>query len=190
MLHDFKLILRDPRDRGMERSKPIPSTSTIEKNIDNFLIQWKSVEYEGTKVSPQSAINEIEKLLVQVRKGCLPDIPPSGGTNQNEGIHKVLNKTLKKSRIGIQFALVFLGIFFYIWNEKKITATEDQRRIRVTPPIESYFEHLESNQELSGNHHFGITDQDVVLPKTGDLVYLHIVVTMDMTTISEKLWNI
>ena len=25
-----------------------------------------------------------------------------------------------------------------------------------------------SNQERSGNHHFGITDQDVVLPKTGD----------------------
>ena len=186
MLHDFKLILRDPTDRRMERSKPTPSTSPIKKNIDNFLIQWKSVEYEGTKVIPQSAINEIEKLLVHVGKGCLSDIPPSVGTSRNEGIHKVL----KKSRIGIQFALALLGIFFYIWNKKKITATEDQRRIRVTPPIESHFEHLESNQELSGNHHFGITDQDVVLPKTGDLVYLHIVVTMDMTTISEKLWNI
>ena len=168
MLHDFKLILRDPTDRGMKRSKPTPSASIIEKNIDNFLIQWKSVEYEGTKVIPQSAINEIEKLLVHVRKGCLSDIPPSGGTSRNEGIHKVLNKTLRKSRIGIQFALALLGIFFYIWNEKKITATEDQRRIRVTPPTESHFEHLESNQERSGNHHFGITDQDVVLPKTGD----------------------
>lgn len=98
----------------------------------------------------------------------MSDIPPSGGTSRNEGIHKVLNKTLRKSRIGIQFALALLGIFFYIWNEKKITATEDQRRIRVTPPIESHFEHLESNQDGSGNHHFGITDRDVVLPKTGD----------------------
>ena len=168
MLHDFKLILRDPTDRGMKRSKPTPSASSIEKNIDNFLLQWKSVEYEGTKVVPQSAINEIEKLLVHVRKGCLSDIPPSGGTSRNEGIHKVLNKTLRKSRIGIQFALALLGIFFYIWNEKKLTATEKQRRIRVTPPIESHFEHLESNQERSDNHHFGITDQDVVLPKTGD----------------------
>lgn len=168
MLHDFKLILRDPTDRGMKRSKPTPSASGIEKNIDNFLIQWKSVEYEGTKVIPPSAINEIEKLLVHVRKGCLSDIPPSGGTSRNEGIHKVLNKTLRKSRIGIQFALALLGIFFYIWNEKKITATKDQRRIRVTPPIESHFEQLESNQEQTGNHHFGITDQDVVLPKTGD----------------------
>ena len=99
----------------------------------------------------------------------MSDIPPSGGASRNEGIHKVLNKTLRKSRIGIQFALA-LGIFFYIWNEKKITATEDQRRIRVTPPIESHFENLESNQDGSGNHHFGITDQDVVLPKTSHSV--------------------
>ena len=66
MLHDFKLILRDPTDCRMKRSKPTPSASIIEKNIDNFLIQWKSVEYEGTRVIPQSAINEIEKLLVHV----------------------------------------------------------------------------------------------------------------------------
>ena len=98
----------------------------------------------------------------------MSDFSPSGGTSRNEGIHKVLNKTLRKSRIGIQFALALLGIFFYIWNEKKITPTEDQRKIRVTSPIESHFEHLESNQERTGNHHFGITDQDVVLPKTGD----------------------
>ena len=100
----------------------------------------------------------------------MSDIPPSGGTSRDEGIHKVLNKTLRKSRIGTQFALVLLGIFFYTWNEKKIAATEDQRRIRVIPPIESHFEHLESNEEQSGNHHFGITDQDVVLPKTGEFV--------------------
>lgn len=53
MLHDFKLTLRDPTDHGRKRSKPTPSTSTIKKNIDNFLIQWKSVEYERTKVIPR-----------------------------------------------------------------------------------------------------------------------------------------
>ena len=149
MQHDFKLILRDPTDRGMKRSKPTPSASVIEKNIDNFLIQWKSVEYEGTKVLPQSAITEIDKLLLHVRKGCLSDIPPSGGTSRNEGIHRVLNKTLKKSRLGIQFALALLGIFFYMWNEKHIRSVEDQKKIRVTPPIESYFEHLESSNKAT-----------------------------------------
>lgn len=149
MLHDFKLILRDPTDCGMKRSKPTPSASIIEKNIDNFLIQWKSVEYEGARVIPQSAINEIEKLLVYVQKGCLSDIPPSG---RLVGM-KEFTKFLTKPR-GSQ--------------EKKVAATEEQRRIRVTPPIESHFEHLESNQERLGNHHFGIADEDVVLPKTGN----------------------
>ena len=95
----------------------------------------------------------------------MSDIPPSGGTSRNEG-----KSGMRKSRIGIQFALALLGIFLYIWNEKKITATEDQKRIRVTSPIESHFEHLEINQERFGNHHFGITDQDVALPKTGHFI--------------------
>ena len=42
MLHDFKLILRDPTDLGVKRSRPTPSASVIEENMYNFLIQWKS----------------------------------------------------------------------------------------------------------------------------------------------------
>ena len=74
---------------------------------------------------------KLRKLSVHVREGCFSDIPPSGGNSWNEGSHKVLKKTLRKSRIGIQFALALLGIFFYTWNEKKIAATEDQRKIRL-----------------------------------------------------------
>ena len=82
--------------------------------------------YESANILPQSAIDEIDKLLIHVRKGCLSDIAPSGGTSRNEGIHRVLNKTLKKSSIGIQFALALLGIFFYTWNEKRITTVKDK----------------------------------------------------------------
>lgn len=70
------------------------------------------MEFDGTKLMPQCAVDEINKLLIHVEKGCLSDIPPSGGTSRNEGIHRVLNKTLKKSRIGIQFAIALLGMFF------------------------------------------------------------------------------
>lgn len=66
MLYDFKLILRDLIDCGMKRLKLILLVSGIEKNIDNFFIQWKFVEYEGIKVIFLSVINEIEKLLVYV----------------------------------------------------------------------------------------------------------------------------
>ena len=52
------------------------------------------------------------------RKGCLSHIPLTGGTSRNEGIHRVLNKSKKKWRIGIQFAIALVGAFFYFWNEK------------------------------------------------------------------------
>ena len=169
MVRDFKLILRHPSDIGKQRTKPTPSELVIEKNIQNFLTQWKSVEYEGANLLPQCAIHEIDKLLVHVRKGCLSDIALSGGTSRNEGIHRVLNKTLKKSRIGIQFALALLGIFFYIWNEKRITVVKDKSKIRVTPPIESHFEHLESNQEVTSSNYFRMTSDFEFTPDYGDI---------------------
>jgi len=50
-----------------------------------------------------------------------------------EGTYRGLNETLKKSRIGIHFALALLGVFFYMWNEKQIAPVKEQRKIRVTP---------------------------------------------------------
>ena len=57
-------------------------------------------------------------------------------------------------------------------NDKKIASTQDQKIIRMTPPIERNLESLESNKERSGNHHFGRTDQDVVLRKTGHFSFI------------------
>ena len=81
MVQDFKLILRQPSDIGKQRTQPTPSELVIEQNIQNFLTKWKSVTYESANILPQSAIDEIDKLLVRVRKGCLSDIAPSGGTS-------------------------------------------------------------------------------------------------------------
>ncbi|XP_067025755.1 uncharacterized protein [Acropora muricata] len=156
MVQDFKLILRQPSHIGKQRTKPTPSALVIEQTIQNFLTKWKSVTYDSANILPQCAIDEIDKLLVHVQKGCLSDIGLSGGTSRNEGIHRVLNKTLKKSRIGIQFALALLGVFFYTWNEKRTTTAKDKRKIRVTPPIETHFEHLKSSQEGTNSHRFGM----------------------------------
>ena len=139
LIRDFKLVLRDPTDRGKERTKSIASKEIIEKNIFNFLKQWKEVEYEGQKLMPQRAIDEVNKLLNHVRKGCLSEIPTSGGTNRNEGLHRFLNKTLKKSRLGVQFAIALLGVFFYVWNEKQMSKHSNKKGIKVIPPVESHF---------------------------------------------------
>ena len=46
-----------------------------------------------------------------------------GGTRAS----RVLNKTLNKSRIGIQFAVALIGVFFYMWNEKYCLATKTKK---------------------------------------------------------------
>ena len=157
VLTDFKLVIREPTDCGKKRPKPTPSTNIIEKDIANFLKQWNNVEYEGTKLIPRCAIDEINKLLTHVKKGCLSHIPPSGRTGRNEGFHRVLNKTLKKSRIGIQFAVALLGVFFYMWNEKQLSGDKTKKTIRVVPPVESHFEKPESSH-LNGNEVFRLVD--------------------------------
>ena len=147
ILTDFKLAIRDPTDRGKQRTKATPSIPAIVNNIKSFLNQWKSVKYEGAQLIPEAGIDEINKLLVHVGKGCLSGIPLSGGTNHNEGMHRVLNKTLKKSRIGLQFALALLGVFFYTWNEISSMRDADTGKIRVTAPVESYFDPPECNDD-------------------------------------------
>ena len=69
--------------------------------------------HDSVPLLPASAIREIEKLKKHVLEGCLSDIPPSGGTHGNESLHKTLNKSLRRSRIGLELALAFLGTFFY-----------------------------------------------------------------------------
>ena len=49
---DFNRL--DPK----KRTKPTPSPHVIEKTVENFLTQWKSVEYDGTRLIPQIAIGK------------------------------------------------------------------------------------------------------------------------------------
>ena len=86
--------------------------------------------HDSVSLLPASAIREIEKLKRHVLEGCLSDIPPSGGTHGNEALHKTLNKSLKRSRIGLELALAFLGTFFYKWNERKLSRKNPWKRER------------------------------------------------------------
>ena len=141
MIDSFKLITRDSPDKGKERTMPIPSPEVILNNIQSFMNQWSTVVHDSVPLLPSSAIRELEKLKEHVLKGCLSDIPPSGGTHGNEALYKTLNKSLKRSRIGLELALAFLGIFFYKWNKRKLPRKNSrQKRCIFTPPVEMYCE--------------------------------------------------
>ena len=113
MILSLRQLFRDPKDRGEQRTMGTPSPEVILENIEMFMRQWSTAEIDSIPLLSSSAIKEINNLKHHVIKGCLSGIPPSGGTNRNEAIHKSLNKSLKQSRIGLELALAFLGLFFY-----------------------------------------------------------------------------
>lgn len=150
MILSLKNIFREPADKGEQRTMNTPSPEIILKNIDNFMRQWKTVEFNSIPLLPSSAVHEIEKLKGHVTKGRLSGIPPSGGMNRNEALHRTLNRSLKRSRIGLELALAFLGLFFYKWNEKKSRKSNKRgQQINYIPPVESYL--LTSADLLSEN---------------------------------------
>lgn len=82
-------------------------------------------------------------------------IPPSGGTNRNEALHRTLNKSLQPSRVGLGLALAFLGLFFYKWNETKSRKPNKRgQRISHIRPVEGYIstsaDLLSENKEQFG----------------------------------------
>ena len=159
MIRSFKLVIRDSGDTGKKRQKPTPNPHIIEANIDNFLEQWRNIEACGIKVLTEKSQEAIEKLLVHVRQGCLSDIPVSGGTSRNECLHKILNKTLRKQKIGVQAAVALLGKFFYKWNEKK-----ENKMSHIIMPVEKYF--LSTHSSIQTTEKFGV--KEVCLNKEED----------------------
>lgn len=71
------------------------------------------MEYEGTKIIRQCAIEEVTKLLAHVRKGCLSDIAPSGGTSYNEGIHSS-KLSLREVK---DWNPIYTGTSWPFWND-------------------------------------------------------------------------
>ena len=63
----------------------------------------------------------MENLRVYIRKGCLSNIPPGCGTEQNEYIHRILNRSLLvgSTSLSISLAIEMRTILFFHMNTKK-----------------------------------------------------------------------
>ena len=110
-------------------------------------------------------INAIEKLKVHIRKGCVSGIPVFLGTNRNESLHRILNKVVKRSRIGIQLAISVLGLFFYQWNERKLS------NLNITPPVESHvFEESDIHEKFGVQNPVNYSSRQWVLTEGNSFV--------------------
>lgn len=72
MILSLKKILRGPADKGEQGTMDTPSPEIILKNIDNFMRQWKTVEFNSIPLLPSSAVHEIKNWKDMLLKAvCL-----------------------------------------------------------------------------------------------------------------------
>ena len=128
---EFVQIFRDDSDQGKTHLKNTPSKEKIERNLNSFMDRWSNI--------PQSPLTnatftEVTNLRQHIRKGCLSDIPPGCGTERNEGLHRLLNRSLitGATRISVELAIALLTILFYHHN-RKISEEKHTCSTRVKP---------------------------------------------------------
>ena len=133
---EFGLIFREKDDLGEQRLKNTTNERTIEENLDCLLKKWKS--FKGSCLTEES-LKQIEALKAHIRKGCVSDIPPGFGTEKNEQLHRLLNRSLLSgaTRINIELAVALLTIIFY-YHSKRVTSNRKHScnsKIQCVPPV-------------------------------------------------------
>lgn len=133
---EFGLIFRHDDDVGEQRLKSTPSASKINENLDKLVERWSSGA--GTCMT-HDTFKQINNLREHIKKGCLSDIPPGIGTEKNEQLHRLLNRSLLSgaTRITIELAVALLTVLFS-HHSKKISSNLRHMcnsRIQCIPPI-------------------------------------------------------
>ena len=118
IIKDIKLLFRDPKDSGKNRTLPTPTSDILEKRLDTFIAKWKVAEVQGSHILTDKVKKELASLRVHVLQGCLSNIPAQAGTNRNENLHRCINPFFRRCRMGIPLAVALLTILFHHRNNK------------------------------------------------------------------------
>lgn len=165
-INDLKLVFRAEGDSEEERKMSTPNEATILRNVELLQQRWKDIKYDSDEaVLNPDVCNEIEKLKKHINKGCLSRIPPGGGSNRNENLHKNLRAVIARSKLGCELAEALLATFFYIWNERRSSCGLPPGCVR---PVQSYRAELLQRGFVPTNEKFGI----VILPTENESMKL------------------
>ena len=113
----FVQIFRDDDDQGEKRLKSTVYEEKMEKNLNSFIERWSNVPFSPLT---EATFIEIENLSKHIQKGCLSEIPPGCGTDRNEGLHRLLNRSMISgaTTLSVQLAIALLTLLFYHHNQK------------------------------------------------------------------------
>ena len=115
---NFGLVLREDNDLSEISNFEPPSREKILTNLEHFL--QNQCEYVESMPRKKSLYHELDNLKVHIERGCLSGLPPDGGTENNERLHRYLNKSFLRgaSVISPELAGAILAVIFYAYNAR------------------------------------------------------------------------
>ena len=115
---NFGLILREDNDLSEIRNFEKPIREKILTNLEHFL--QNQCEYVESMPSKESLYHKLENLKVHIERGCLSGLPPDEGTENNERLHRYLNRSFLRgaSVISPELAGGILAVIFYAYNAR------------------------------------------------------------------------
>ena len=78
--------------------------------------------------------------IALLQNGCLQEIPPGCGTERNEGLHRLLNRSIISgaTTLSVQLAIALLTLLFYHHNLKISAETHFcSSKIKPVAPVET-----------------------------------------------------
>ena len=107
-----------------------PDPLEIEANLDRLLERWSNVP---SSCLTEATIKQIANIREHIKKGCLSGIPPGFGTERNEQLHRLLNRSLLTgaTRISLELAVALLTMLFYSYSSKASSCLQHQCNSKI-----------------------------------------------------------
>ena len=86
--HNFGLIFRKEGDFGECRHLETEKEKNILENLEKFLLNHADYINKLPDHKKKALEAEIENLQLHIQKGCCSLLPPGGGTENNERLHR------------------------------------------------------------------------------------------------------
>jgi len=132
------LIVRQSMDMDFIRTMVTPAPDVIKNNLERFLECNKDF-IESLEINRRMKVKEeIRKLSVHIENGCLSGIMPGQGTEANERLHRVINRSMitGSTNISPELAKAILAVIFHYFNEKSNQERHlCNKKIHITNPL-------------------------------------------------------